>query len=99
MRIGIDIDGTITNETIGWNYEARTPVPDVIEKINQLYDQGHWISLHTSRLKRDRKVTEDWLKLNGVKYNEVIFEKPKYDIYVGDEIASIHYFIKMEFDL
>ena len=99
MRFGIDIDGTITKETVGWNYEARTPVPDVIEKINSLFDQGHWISLHTSRLKRDRKVTEDWLKLHGVKYNEVIFEKPKYDIYVGDEIASIHYFLKMEFNL
>lgn len=94
MKIGIDIDGTITNETKGWDYENRTPDLKVISKINKLYCQGHFIELFSSRLKKDRQVTIAWLKKYGVKYNNLILGKPRYDYYVGDEVKTIHQFLK-----
>jgi len=42
--------------------------------------------LFTSRLPCDRAVTKKWLKKHGIKYNNLILGKPKYDLYVGDEV-------------
>jgi len=85
MKIGVDIDGTITIETQGWDYENRTPNIEMVTWVNQHYDQGDFIELFSSRLKCDKSVTIKWLKKHGVKYNNLILGKPKYDLYVGDE--------------
>jgi len=98
MRIGIDIDGTLTNETIGWDYSKRTPRQDVIDKVNQHYDQGDFITLFSSRFQSDRKVTVAWLRKHGVKYNRLILGKPKFDWYIDDINSSptefITYYVK-----
>lgn len=86
MKIGVDIDGTLTRETQGWDYEKRTPNINMIRWVNQKYDEGHFIELFSARLPCDRKVTKDWLKKYCVKYNNLILGKPKYDLYVGDEV-------------
>ena len=47
-----DLDGTICNtEFIGsrWEYNKCTPREDIIHKINQLYDMGHYIIIFTAR--------------------------------------------------
>ena len=88
MKIGVDIDGNLTNETEGWDYTKRTPKQKVIDYVNKMYDEGHFIELYSARFKCDRKVTIAWMKKYGVKYNNLILGKPKYDLYIGDEAVN-----------
>ena len=51
MRYCIDIDGTICTPVTckSCQYEGATPKKDRIEKINKLYDEGHYIIYMTAR--------------------------------------------------
>jgi len=81
----VDIDGTLTKETKGHDYASRTPRKNIINKVNKLY-RNHNIILWTSRLGmgNDKSITKKWLKENNVKYNQLIFGKRKYDLWVDD---------------
>ena len=43
-----DIDGTICTNTNG-DYPNAIPYPNIIKKVNELYDQGNEIILNTAR--------------------------------------------------
>ncbi len=51
MRYCFDIDGTICTPGTckSCQYEGSTPKKDRIEKINKLYDEGHYIIYMTAR--------------------------------------------------
>ena len=96
MTIYVDIDETICS-TPGMNYEEAEPLPDRIEKINQLFEEGHTIVYWTSR----GVVTGiDWEGLTkaqlwewGAKYHELRLDKPAFDLFIDDKsINSINYF-------
>lgn len=84
MRIGVDLDGTLTNETFGWDYANRTPNLDMIAWVNMQFEGSHYIELFSSRLPCDKKVTKEWLKKHGVKYNRLVLGKPRYELYIDD---------------
>jgi uncharacterized HAD superfamily protein len=84
MRIGVDIDGTLTTSSEGFDYAARLPNLEMIEWVNKQFADGHHITLFTARLKIDRSVTSVWLKKHNVRYNDIIFEKPKFELYIDD---------------
>lgn len=94
MRIGVDVDGTLTQDIKGWDYENRKPNIKMIKWVNAQFQEGHYIELFTCRFPQDEKVTRVWLKKWGVKYNNIIFGKPKYDLYVGDEVITIEEVLK-----
>lgn len=77
----IDIDGTvcedIRNEEGLERMAEAEPFADSISKINELHDQGHYICFFTARTDEHRVVTERWLKKHGVKYDRLIFNKPR----------------------
>lgn len=83
-----DIDGTITNETDGWDYVNRTPKNHVIELIQKLYKTAY-IILWTSRLSIDEKVTRAWLRKHNVPYHELKFDKMFFDLYICDKAISV----------
>lgn len=83
MNICIDIDGVLTNETKGFDFENRTPNIENINILNQLYSK-HNIVLFTARDIMDKTKTITWLKQNDVLYHDIIFNKPKYDIFIDD---------------
>lgn len=93
-----DIDGTlaITKHT---DYEKSKPNKLVIQKINALFDSGHYIKISTSRGvqtgKDWRDLTEKQLAEWGVKYNELIMGKPFCDHYIADEAVSIKEFMRL----
>jgi len=92
MDIFVDIDGTLTVETDGHGYRLysnRTPRKDIIKKINRLYYDGNHITIWTARYKEDEKVTKDWLRYNGVKFHSLIFDKPKFDLYICDRVLNV----------
>jgi len=89
---GFDIDGTITLYDAMGDYEESIPNKKMVEKINKLYDDGHYITITTSRghsrgtreilLKQAEKQLKEW----GVKYHRLV-PKTYYDKFV-DDVAS-----------
>ncbi len=76
----IDIDGCICedikNEEPDRMKDARV-IKGAVEKINRWYSEGHYICFFTSRTEEHKKITQDWLKKNGFKFHQIIFNKPR----------------------
>src|SRR5947209_19864192 len=63
------------------------PYLESIKKINEWYDQGHYICFVTARTEEHREVTLEWLGKNGVKFHQLILGKPRRNR--GDEYHYI----------
>ena len=90
--IYVDIDGTIC--TLVKDYQDAKPIPEHIDKVNKLYDEGHTIVYYTAR----GQVTErDWSELTkkqlmdwGCKHHELrMNHKPHYDLFICDKSKRI----------
>ena len=85
----IDIDDTICNCPRSNDYRKAQPIPKAINKANQLFDSGHHIVYWTARGTGSgidwREVTESQFKEWGVKYHELKFGKPIYDVFIDDK--------------
>lgn len=85
----IDIDDTICTLTSPTHYSTAVPRVDAINKVNRLYDEGHTIVFWTARGTGSgidwRELTESQLSSWGVKYHELRFGKPVYDIFIDDK--------------
>jgi hypothetical protein len=99
----IDIDDTICKKTTDCNscsYESSIPLKERIEKINQLYDEGHIIKYFTARgmgryeddsQKAKNKfydLTKMQLNIWGCKYHHLILGKPSADYYIDDKAIN-----------
>ena len=76
----IDIDGTICDDIPNEEPERMATAklyPDALVILNKWHDEGHYITFFTSRLEEHRKVTEAWLKENGLKYHGLLMGKPR----------------------
>ena len=89
MIFYIDIDDTICSHSKDLDYSKATPKLKRIQKINRLYDQGNTIVYWTARGTGSgigwREVTEKQFKDWGVKYHELKFGKPIYDLFIDDK--------------
>ena len=89
MIIYVDIDETICVTPESRDYSKAKPIREHICKINELYDKGNRICYWTARgteTKLDwRDLTEKQFKLWGVKYHELFFGKPSYDLFIDDK--------------
>ena len=95
MRYCFDIDGTICDTPNDENgkpdYYNATPIPFMVQRINDLYDEGNYIILMTARGRGsgvDRSdITQQQLKDWHVKYHELepMFHKPNADIFIDDK--------------
>lgn len=92
MTYAFDIDGTICSLSVGGKYEQHKPFVKRIKKVNKLYEKGYKIVLFTARGSTTgidwRELTEKQLKKWGVKYHELVFGKPEYDLYIGDKAIN-----------
>lgn len=88
MTIYVDIDETILM-TQNMDYENSQPMYDRIEKINKLYDEGntiiYWTARGTGSGKDWSDVTEKQFERFKVKYHDLKFGKPIYDLFVDDK--------------
>jgi hypothetical protein len=76
----IDIDGTICDDVPNEEPERMVtiePYPDALRILNKWYDQGHIITMFTSRTSDLKEVTEEWLDRHGFKYHGVLYNKPR----------------------
>jgi hypothetical protein len=89
MVIYVDIDETICVTDESRDYSLSSPLVSNIEKINDLYGSGNTIVYWTARGTTTgidwREVTEKQFSEWGVKYHELKFGKPNYDLFVDDK--------------
>ena len=100
MIIYIDIDETICMSPENRDYSQAEPIIKNIKKINKLYDEGNTITYWTARGTGSgidwRNVTEKQFDKWGVKYHDLKFGKPIYDLFVDDKNISSETFFKGE---
>lgn len=100
MVIVVDFDGTLALGDTS-NIENMSPNSDLINKINQIYDDGNYIKVVTARgskscnnlvEKKEKyfKKIESWLNNNKVKFHEISFNKEYGDIYLDDKCFNIN---------
>ncbi len=98
MLIYVDIDETICTTPDSRNYEESAPIEANILKINKLYEEGNKIVYWTARGTMTgidwREVTEKQFAKWGVKYHELHFGKPSYDLFIDDKNISSKEFFK-----
>ena len=98
MVILVDIDETICVSPQDRDYSKAKPLPDRISKINQLYDEGSTIIYWTARGSGSgidwSEVTKEQFKTWGVKYHDLRFGKPQYDLFIDDKNISSEEFFR-----
>lgn len=97
MLIYVDIDETICRSPESRDYSLAVPLMGNITKINDLYEAGNTIVYWTARGTGSgidwREVTEAQFKKWGVKYHDLKFGKPIYDLFIDDKnISSDRFF-------
>lgn len=91
--IAIDLDSTIC-QSIRRNRPDDIlkvkPFNDKIEIVKNLKKRGHTIIIFTRRgiLEKGRELTIEWLKKYKVPYDELITEKPHFDLLWDDRAFS-----------
>ena len=85
----IDIDDTICTLDGSMEYSTAKPIQEAIAKVNKLYSEGNHIVFWTARGTGSgldwRELTEVQLSSWGVKYHELRFGKPIYDVFIDDK--------------
>ena len=103
MIIYVDIDETICISPEDRDYAKAVPILTNIEKCNRLYDEGHKIVYWTARGTGSgidwREVTEKQFKDWNVKYHDLKFGKPVYDLFVDDKNINTERFFNKEYKL
>ena len=89
MILYVDIDETICMSPDDRDYAKAKPIKKNIDKINKLYDDGNVITYWTARGTCSgidwRDVTEKQFDKWGVKYHDLKFGKPIYDLFIDDK--------------
>lgn len=97
MKYIVDIDGTICLTESSKYYESQ-PIPERIEKINNLYRQGHTIVYWTARGGNSgfdwSELTEQQLHEWGCLYHRLEMGKPPYDLWIDDKAINSEDFFK-----
>ena len=87
-----DIDGTICTQES--DYSQAKPYKEIIQKINNKYNQGYKIVLFTAR---GTETGIDWSKVTiqqldewGLSYHDLIFGKPAGLLYIDDKGINVN---------
>lgn len=91
-----DLDNTLC-KTDGVDYEKSTPIHSRIRLVNELFDAGNTIYVHTARGFITQRNLEDFtmeqLRHWGLKYHKLFMGKPAADFYIDDKaVVDSHFF-------
>jgi len=92
-----DIDDTILFSECDKNgeYKLLCHNTELVKKINELYNNGDTIILHTGRHWNHLRITIDQLQKVGVKYHTVVPGKPFADLYIDDKGITPQKFLEL----
>ena len=91
-----DLDNVLCR-TIQNKYKESVPLKKNINVVNHLYNKGYYIKIFTARYMGRNKenaikakqqaqtLTKKQLKKWQVNYNQLIFGKPSFDVYIDDK--------------
>ena len=97
LTIAIDLDGTVADCTgVDFNkvdenpneLMKATPIPEALEAVQKLHDEGNTIVFYSSRDHGSKAVTEKWLKKHGFPFHHVELEKFVAHIYIDDRAIN-----------
>ena len=92
MIFYIDIDETICISPENRDYNESVPIFENIKKANDLFDAGHTVVYWTARGTGSgidwREVTEKQFRDWKVKYHDLKFGKPIYDVMICDKVMN-----------
>ncbi len=98
MIIYCDIDETICYYEKERDYNKAKPILKNIHKMNELYDKNNTIIYWTARGTVTgidwTVVTKGQFKKWGVKYHDLKFGKPNYDLFIDDKNINSNEFFK-----
>jgi histidinol phosphatase-like enzyme len=100
MIVFVDIDETICISPEDRDYSKAAPIKKNIKKINKMYDNGdkivYWTARGTGSGIDWRRITEQQFGAWEVKYHELHFGKPIYDLFIDDKNINSDRFFKGE---
>lgn len=82
--VAVDIDGTICTEERTFERSLAKPLPDAVEALKMLKDNGNTIILYTARGWEQYRMTKAWLDENGFAYDQIVMGKPIADVWIDD---------------
>ena len=98
MKYFIDLDNTLCN-TVNGNYHESIPIIERINYVNRLKEDGHHITIWTARGQSSNidyyELTKKQLNEWNINYNELLMNKPSYDIYIDDKSFNVDTFWKI----
>lgn len=85
MKIAFDIDGTVmTQGSPEKDYRDSEPMPEMVEYVNELYENGHEIYFFTARHFKHFVYTNQSLLNAGFKFHGLVMNKISCDLYIDD---------------
>ena len=100
MHFVFDLDGVICTPAKGIQFgiveyvKSCKPIANVSEFMHWLKESNHLIAIWCNR-PNDLAVkiaTENWLELNEIPYDRLLFDRPDYPIFVNETPANAKYF-------
>jgi len=101
LIIYIDLDRTIcfpglTKSTAEDEVKYQITIKGARKFIRKAKRQGHQIFIYTHRHPDLASKTCDWLFKNKIKVDGIIFDKPKYDLFIDDKAYHFTNWTKLE---
>jgi len=92
-----DIDGTLCSLVKNAEYTKAQPLKERIKKVNDLYNEGHYIKLYTARGSTTginwEETTKKQLEKWNLKYHELLMNcKPHGDLFIDDKAINADLF-------
>ena len=94
MNLIFNLDGVICNEEDVLIMKHCRPLVNVTEFMQWLNKNKHHITIWCERENtlEMKLMTEEWLMLNQIPYDRLLFDRPKDPVYVSDTPPNAKYF-------
>ena len=94
MNLIFNLDGVICSEEDVILMKHCRPLVNVTEFMQWLVAEGHHITIWCERENtlEMKMMTENWLLINQIPYDRLLFDRPKDPVYVSDTPPNAKYF-------
>lgn len=87
-RIAVDLDGTLCPEGPAHERPYQPYFTETRDLVNRAFDAGIDVTILSGRHWNDLRMTEDWLRANGVRFTRVVLGKFPWDFLLDDRCGN-----------